>query len=145
MSPPPQGSPTRSEAEEVRVGWQMAGIGLTVASEVLAATLIGWFFDRWRGTGHLGVLIGASAGILVGMWTLIKNAFRLNRQLELAEKAPAARRGTPLIKQTSDSDSDTATDDDWNDRFSSSAEPPNDHGHDDWNDRHDWNPPKRDG
>jgi F0F1-type ATP synthase assembly protein I len=67
---------------ETRLGWKMAGMGFQMVSEVAAGTLLGWLFDRWRGTGNVGVIVGASAGIIVGLWSLIRNAFKLNRELD---------------------------------------------------------------
>ena len=59
-------------------------MGFQVVSEVAAGTLLGWLFDRWRGVpgSNIGVIVGASVGILVGMWSLIRNAFKLNRELD---------------------------------------------------------------
>jgi hypothetical protein len=90
----------------------MAGIGLTVASEVIAATLLGWLFDRWRGFGNTGVIVGATAGIAVGMWTLIKSTLRLNQQLE--RTAPTAGRGRPLPTADPNIEDEDDDDDDWN-------------------------------
>lgn len=57
-------------------------MGFQVVSEVAAGTLLGWLFDRWRGVGNVGVIVGASAGIVVGLWSLIRNAIKLNRELD---------------------------------------------------------------
>src|SRR5262245_38706602 len=79
---------------EIRVGWKMAGIGMQVASEVAAGTLLGVLFDWWRGTGRVGVIVGAITGIAVGLWILIQQALKLNRQLDVA--APTKGRGKPI-------------------------------------------------
>lgn len=85
----------RSHLEgEMRVGWKMAGIGMEVAAQVAAGALLGWLFDLWRGTEPVGILTGSIAGILVGMWSLIKGTLRLNRQLD--RQHPTAGRGRPL-------------------------------------------------
>ena len=85
-SGPARGGPTfKGETPaETRLGWKMAGMGFQVVSEVAAGTLLGWLFDRWRGVpgSNIGVIVGASVGILVGMWSLIRNAFKLNRELD---------------------------------------------------------------
>jgi F0F1-type ATP synthase assembly protein I len=70
------------DAQETRIGWRMAGIGMTVASEVAAGTLLGWLFDKWRGHGTVGVLIGAVAGIAVGLMSLIRNSMILSAELD---------------------------------------------------------------
>jgi F0F1-type ATP synthase assembly protein I len=82
------------EEEEIRVGWRMAGIGMQVASEVVAGVLLGLAFDWWRGQGNIGVIVGGIAGIAVGLWSLIRAALKLNRQLE--RTAPTAGRGIPM-------------------------------------------------
>lgn len=100
------------EAEEVRVGWRMAGIGMQVASEVAAGVILGWLFDYWRGTGNIGVIVGGCVGIAVGLWSLIRNSLKLNKQLD--RSAPTAGRGRPISdKEWTQKDNDN--DDDWND------------------------------
>ena len=99
------------EAAEIRIGWRMAGIGMQVASEVAAGALLGFLFDLWRGSGHLGVLVGSLIGIAVGLWSLIRQSLKLNRQMDLL--APTKGRGRPLPP---DPPSDEGDDDDrWND------------------------------
>ena len=67
---------------ESRVGWRMGGLGMEVASQVGAGALLGWLFDRWRGTAPTGLLVGAAIGIVIGLWSLIKGALKLNRALD---------------------------------------------------------------
>lgn len=55
---------------------------MEVASQVAAGALLGWAFDSWRGTAPTGLVVGALAGILVGLWSLIKGALKLHRQLD---------------------------------------------------------------
>jgi F0F1-type ATP synthase assembly protein I len=111
-----QSSRDSQKSEETRIGFRMAGIGFTVASEVAAGTLLGWLFDRWRGTGNVGVLVGALVGIAVGLWSLIRNSLRLNRELD--RKAPTKGRGTPIpadepwTEPDPDDDDSTNPDDD---------------------------------
>lgn len=87
-SPGGNGRPQRStnEAEEVRVGWRMAGLGTEVAASAMGGALLGWLFDQWRGKGNTGVLIGAGVGILTGLWALVRGGLKLNRQLDEAMK-----------------------------------------------------------
>jgi F0F1-type ATP synthase assembly protein I len=79
---------------ELRVGWKMAGIGMQVASEVAAGALLGFLFDLWRGSGRIGIMVGSITGIAVGLWSLVSQSLKLNRQLELS--APTKGRGKPL-------------------------------------------------
>jgi F0F1-type ATP synthase assembly protein I len=97
-----------SEAAEVRVGWRMAGIGMQVASEVAAGAVLGYLFDLWRGSGRLGLLVGSIVGIAVGLWSLISQTLKLNRQLDLI--APTKGRGHPLPPEEVDDEWDSQHD-----------------------------------
>ncbi len=83
----------------------MGGIGMEVVSQVAAGALLGWIFDRWRGTAPTGLLIGSVIGIIVGMWSLIRGSLKLNRELE--RQHPTAGRGRPLPPEEADNDKDT--------------------------------------
>ena len=74
---------------EIRVGWRMGGLGMEVATQVGAGALLGWLFDRWQDTAPKGLLVGAAIGIVVGLWSLIKGALKLNRALD--REAPRRR------------------------------------------------------
>jgi F0F1-type ATP synthase assembly protein I len=83
----------KSDSEaEVAIGWKLAGLGFQVASEVGAGALLGWLVDGWLNSAPTGLLVGSIAGIAVGLWSLIRGALRLNRQLDsisLRRKAEA--------------------------------------------------------
>jgi len=84
----------RSEDEaEVSIGWKLAGLGFQTASEVGAGALLGWLADRWLNSAPKGLLIGSVAGIAVGLWSLIRGALRLNRQLDAISVARRERQG----------------------------------------------------
>jgi F0F1-type ATP synthase assembly protein I len=70
----------------------MGGLGMEVATQVGAGALLGWLFDRWRGTAPTGLLVGAAIGIVVGLWSLIKGALKLNRALD---RETSRRRSAP--------------------------------------------------
>lgn len=95
------------EEEEIRVGWRMAGLGMEVASEVAAGAALGWLWDRWRGSGPTGLLVGSIVGIVVGLWTMIRKSLKLTRELEA--KHPTAGRGKPLRDEDNGKPGD-----DWN-------------------------------
>ncbi len=97
--------------QEYRVGWKMAGLGLEVSTHVLAGALLGWLFDKWQGTAPKGVTYGAIAGIVFGMWTLVRGALKLNAQLD--KRHPTTGRGKPIPFEDEDTDSNDAADD-WN-------------------------------
>ncbi len=55
--------PRRAESDaEIRVGWKMGGLGMEVAAQVAAGAVLGWLFDKWRGTGTTGLLVGSWSG-----------------------------------------------------------------------------------
>ena len=93
MQPGPGPKPTERERQEVRMGFRMMGIGFEAVSQVVAGLLLGWLWDHWRG-GQLGVIIGGAAGVLVGVLSLVKSAWKLNAELD---RSAAKRRkgGTP--------------------------------------------------
>ena len=73
--------------------------------------MLGWLWDRWRGTGQNGLLIGSIIGIVVGLWSFIRGAFKLHRRLE--EISPTTGRGRPLPPKEEDDWDDR---EDWNDK-----------------------------
>ncbi len=103
-----QGSSRRDESEaEIRVGWRMGGLGMEVAGQMVAGAALGWLFDRWRGTGSIGLLAGSLIGIVVGLWSLVRGAMKLNRQLERGN--PSAGRAKPLPPDENDDSDDSQT------------------------------------
>ncbi len=84
----------------MRIGWRMAGLGMEVAAQVAGGALLGWAFDAWRGTAPTGLLVGSIVGIVVGLWSLIHGALKLNRVLD--ERYPTAGRGRPLPPEVPD-------------------------------------------
>ncbi len=82
----------------------MAGLGMEVAAQVAAGALLGWLFDRWQGTSPNGILVGSVVGIVVGMWSLINGALKLNRMLD--QQHPTKGRGRPLPPDEEDDDVD---------------------------------------
>ncbi|MHC5003983.1 MAG: AtpZ/AtpI family protein, partial [Planctomycetota bacterium] len=85
----------RDSPEQVRIGWQMAGLGFQSTSEVIAGALLGWLWDLWRGTAPTGVLIGSITGLVVGLYTLVRQSLRLNRRLDEITRQKRASRGKP--------------------------------------------------
>ena len=78
----------------------MSGLGMEVAAQVAAGAVLGWLFDRWRGTGSTGLLVGAVVGIVVGLGNLIRGALKLNRELE--RHSPGAGRTAALPRENFD-------------------------------------------
>ena len=100
---------------EIRVGWKMGGLGMEVAAQVAAGAVLGWLYDRWRGAGTTGILVGSLIGIAVGLGSMIRGALKLNRELE--RQSPIAGRGRPLPPgDAGDDDLKDDWDEDWNQR-----------------------------
>jgi F0F1-type ATP synthase assembly protein I len=107
----PEESGAGDEQEEIRVGWRMGGLGMEVAALVMAGLLLGWLWDRWQGT-TIGIKIGAVAGIVVGLWSLIQGSLKLGRQLDA--RHPTKGRGKPLPERDDPGTETAHADDDWN-------------------------------
>jgi len=100
-----QRQPRQTESDaEIRVGWKMGGLGMEVAAQVAAGAVLGWLYDRWRGTGTTGILVGSLIGIAVGLGSMIRGALKLNRELE--RQSPTAGRGKPLVDEDGDDTDD---------------------------------------
>jgi hypothetical protein len=67
--------------EETRLLWRVAGIGFQFGTEIIAGVLIGWAVDAYFGTRPWGIMVGAAAGIAVGIVTFIRGAIRINREI----------------------------------------------------------------
>jgi F0F1-type ATP synthase assembly protein I len=98
----------RMDEQEARLGWRMAGLAFTMASEAGAGALFGWIVDYFAGTAPNGLLVGAVLGIAVGMFSLIRGAIAMNRllsQQEAKRKLPKA-----LPPEPDDDDDGTGSD-----------------------------------
>ena len=60
-------------------GAQFAMVGLQVAIGVGLGYLVGWWLDRRFGWGSRGVVIGSMLGLAGGLYLLIKDAIRINK------------------------------------------------------------------
>lgn len=74
--------------------WRLAGMGATMASEIVAGALIGLALDEWVfDTGPVLLIVGTILGVLVGMGTFIRKALRETRQAARESSNIAARIG----------------------------------------------------
>ena len=61
-------------------GWgKYAGMGLEMAVAVGLGYIVGHWLDKRYGWTPWGVLVGTLAGVAAGMYLLIKEALRMNR------------------------------------------------------------------
>ena len=49
-----------------------AAIGYSLIGSIGFCGLVGYGFDRWRGTGSAGLVVGLLLGVVVGMYLLAK-------------------------------------------------------------------------
>jgi F0F1-type ATP synthase assembly protein I len=57
----------------------LAMVGLQVAVGVAVGFAIGWWLDRRYGWGNKGQTIGSMLGLAGGLYLLIKDAIRINK------------------------------------------------------------------
>lgn len=82
------------DARQRRIGYQMFGIGWASASEVVAGLIVGWVIDWSFGIGPWGLVTGGVAGVVVGMWSLVRQA------ISLQGTNPPPKAGRPLADET---------------------------------------------
>lgn len=75
-----------SEAAEVRIGYRLMGLAFQVTSEVGAGVGIGWLVDWFRGGGTTGLMIGGIIGVIVAMFTLIRQGLKAMKELDEIDK-----------------------------------------------------------
>jgi len=91
--------------DQSRTLWRLAGMGGTLASEILAGTLIGWGVDTLFGTRPTFLIILTVGGVVVGMTTFIRRALKETKRA--ARMASGVRPAPPA--------EDGPDDDPWND------------------------------
>ncbi|MCH2138155.1 MAG: AtpZ/AtpI family protein [Phycisphaerales bacterium] len=70
--------------------WRMFGVGWTLVCELIAGLLIGWGIDWLAGTEKVFTIVGAVAGLVVGMTGFIRSALAENRRMERGRKKERA-------------------------------------------------------
>ncbi|MHC4811090.1 MAG: AtpZ/AtpI family protein [Planctomycetota bacterium] len=63
----------RGDAESARL-WKLAGIGMTMTSEVIGGAIVGWGLDALFGTGPVLLIVFTVLGVGVGMVGFIRSA-----------------------------------------------------------------------
>ncbi|MCP4759898.1 MAG: AtpZ/AtpI family protein [Planctomycetes bacterium] len=77
----PTGKRNGSPDDQNRL-WRLSAMGFTLTTEVVAGTLLGWLADWAFGFERTWIIVGAVAGVLVGMTGFIHSAMAENRRLE---------------------------------------------------------------
>ena len=73
------GSPQQTDWQDLGMAWQ-AVIELTSAT--LFYGVLGWFADKWLGTGHVLFVLGLLGGNALGFYVLVKRAQAAERTRE---------------------------------------------------------------
>lgn len=74
MTPPtPSRRDARGDAESARL-WKLAGLGMTMTSEVIGGAIVGWGLDALFGTGPVLLIVFTVLGVGVGMVGFIRSA-----------------------------------------------------------------------
>lgn len=88
---PSQIPPDPDKRPAVSEGMQM-GRALATAMDfvftILAGAILGWLFDKWRGTNPTGALVGLSLGFVLAFYRIV----RATQKQERAEKEAKDRR-----------------------------------------------------
>ncbi|MBI4580820.1 MAG: AtpZ/AtpI family protein [Planctomycetes bacterium] len=69
-------------------------MGTELAGAVVGGCILGWWVDREFGTGRWGLIVGASIGIIGGLYNLIRKAVRESVGVDTPPK------GSPRPRQT---------------------------------------------
>jgi F0F1-type ATP synthase assembly protein I len=89
-------SPAQAQAETTRL-WRLAGMGGTMASEILAGTLIGFLLDKLFATAPTLLIAFTAGGVVVGLVTFVRSALRETKRdvARIHERDAAGRRDAP--------------------------------------------------
>ncbi len=89
----------RADESQMRIGWRMFGLAWIMSSEVAAGALIGWGWDEWQGTDRTGLMVGASIGIGVGLYSLIRGAYKAVNEMDRIERRVNSHVGDSSAKR----------------------------------------------
>ena len=87
--------------------WRLSGMGLELATHILAGALLGWVLDYWLNTEPTLLIVGTIAGVIVGMTEFIRTALKAQKKAvaRAAQRGPktaaADDGGTPMSKEES--------------------------------------------
>jgi F0F1-type ATP synthase assembly protein I len=88
-------SPAEARAESNRL-WRLAGMGGTLASEILAGALIGFLLDKLFKTDPTLLIAFTAGGVVVGLVTFLRSALReTKRDVARLHDRDAGRRDAP--------------------------------------------------
>jgi hypothetical protein len=82
--------------------WRLASTGVELAGAVAGGCLLGYWVDWHFGTGRWGLIIGASLGIIGGLYNMIRKA--VLESLTMSSKKPPGPIRGPTRKGESPGD-----------------------------------------
>ena len=59
---------------------RLLGVGITFGGELIAGLIVGWLLESWLDTGHIFLISGRVAGLIVGTVGFFRSAMKANRQ-----------------------------------------------------------------
>jgi len=92
--------------EQMRLMWRIAGMAFIMSSEAAAGAIIGWLIDRWAGTGQRWLTIGGIIGIVVGLTTFIRAAYKVSRAANQERRSPPPPLPDDAFERNGDPDED---------------------------------------
>ena len=92
--------------------WRLSGLGIELASPLLAGMLIGWLLDKWFGTKPTLLIVFSIAGLVVGMVDFIRSALRAQRDAAINASRQHSKNASPSTDLSStDTDINPPADD----------------------------------
>ena|SRR5215471_18226354 len=77
----PERKPAPPESGSGFAGMARAwAIALDFVFTILAGAGLGWLFDRWRGSGPVGLLVGLGLGFFLAFWRIIRTTQKQERE-----------------------------------------------------------------
>ena len=67
--------------------YRLLGLGMELTAAVLGLALFGWWVGGKLGSAKLGLLFGATVGLIGGMYNLIKSALSVSSSGSSSERA----------------------------------------------------------
>ena len=81
------GSAEQSQWLELGAAWNHV---IEFVSAIAVYGVLGWFADKWLGTGHVLFVLGLVGGNVLGLYILLKRSAQVDRRLEAERVARRA-------------------------------------------------------
>lgn len=67
------------------------GTALDFLFTIFAAALLGWLFDRWKGTAPTGLMVGCGLGFVLAFVRIVRSTLKQERAEQAAKDASRKR------------------------------------------------------